>query len=162
MDACIVVDAVEKSTGLSRELLQQSGGRFARNKWDEDDFAAGLLDGATFGLIESLERVIAAFGVDVGLGGGEEIGGAHVRENADRIDRLKSGENGGAIRFTVHRPTFAFESADGSIAVHADEEHVTMITGVLKVCDVAEMQEIEAAVRDDHAFLASELLAPFG
>ena len=162
MDACSLVDAVEKSTGLSRELLEQSGGRFARNKWDEDDFAAGLLDRAAFGLVERLEGVIATFGVDVGLGGGQKIGGADVRENADRIDGFQRSENGRAIEFVVHGPPFAFESTDGSIAVHADEEHVTMVAGILKVSNVAEMKKVKAAVRDDEALLGAELRAPCG
>ena len=151
------------STGrLSRQFLEQSGGGFPRNERNEDDSAAGLLDRAALRLIERFEGVIAAFGVDVRLGRGEETGGAHIGKNADRVDRFQRGEDSGAIIFAVHRTAFPFKPADGGVAIHANEQHVTMVAGVLKVGDVAEVEKIEAAVGHDQAFLSAELRAPGG
>ena len=113
-------------------------------------------------LIQSFQSVIAAFDVDVGLSGGEEIGGANIGKDADCVHGFEGGENGGAVGFVVEGAAFAFEATDGGIGINADEEEITEITGLLEVGDVTEMKEIEATVGDDENLLTAELLSPSG
>lgn len=147
---------------LTGELLEERGGGFPGDERDENDFSAGGLDRAAFLLVERFEGVITAFDIDVGLGGSKEPGGADIGEDGDGIDRFQGGEDGGAVVLGIDGAALAFQAADGGIAVDADEEKVTEIAGGLEVGDVAEVEEIEAAVGDDEIFGAAELGAPAG
>jgi len=112
-------------------------------------FSTGRFHGAALVLVQRLQRVIAAFHVDVRLGGGEKFRGRRVGEDADAVHALQRGQHGGAVSLGIHRAVGAFQAAHGGIAVHAEEQGVAEIAGVLQIGDVAEVQDVEAAVGDD-------------
>ncbi len=69
------------------------------------------------------------------------------------------GQNCGAIRFRIHRTARAFQLPRRVVAVDADEQRVAEVSRVLQIGHVAEMQDVETAVRDDEFFAGgAELL----
>lgn len=123
---------------------------------------AELVEGGAFFGVEGVGGVVAAFGVDVGLGGAEEVGGASFGEDADGADAGEGSKDFGAVGFGIDGAGGAFEAADGGIVIEADEEEVAEGAGGLEVADVAGVEEVEAAVGGDEAGVGRELITPEG
>jgi hypothetical protein len=139
------------------------GAGFAGEVAEDGDAAAlGLDDGAFFGG-ELVDGVIAAFDVDIGLGGLQEVCGAEFVEDVNGINGFECGDDGGAVGLGVDGAVGAFELGDGAVAVEAHDEGFGFVAGGLEVVDVAGVQNIEAAVGGgEGAALGTKGIAPGG
>jgi hypothetical protein len=145
----------------TRKLLKQPRRRFAFDQRQNFDDATAGLNGPAFLLVNRSERIISAFDPDIRFRPDEEIQRRTLSKNANRIDTLKSGDDCGAVVFVVYGAAGPFEVPDRSVAIDADEEDVALLAGVLKVSDMAKMQDIEAAVgHDELAPLRADFGAP--
>jgi hypothetical protein len=69
-------------------------------------------------------------------------------ENGEVVDASEGGEDLGAVLLTIHRAGGTFQRADAGVAIHRDEERIAERARLLQVADVADMEEIEAAIRE--------------
>src|SRR5262249_21752312 len=72
-------------------------------------------------------------------------------------------ENSRAVGLIVYRPIGSFESTHGFVAIKADQQGVAELPGVFQISDVAEVEEVEAPIRDDQPLaLLAQCVAPLG
>ncbi len=130
-------------------LLDEARGGEAFHKGNNADFPA---PGADFCRADDrVGIVVAAFDDDIGADGDDEFKRRGLVEDDDSIDGGKSGQDAGALGLADDRTIRAFEAADGCVAVDGDDEPVAEATSLLEQCDVADVQQIEAAVGKDDA-----------
>ena len=60
---------------------------------------------------------------------------------------LAEGQDGGPVCFRIHRTIGPFEGPDGRVGVDSDEEDVSQPAGGAQIANVADVEEVEAAVR---------------
>lgn len=68
----------------------------------------------------------------------------------DRVHAGQSGQYGGALAGRDERAVRAFELADRRVGVEANDEPVAEAPGALEVAHMAEVEQVEAAVRGDN------------
>lgn len=135
-------------TGLT-DFLEQAGRRESRHKRQYSNLR--LAHRHTFGWIECLRPVIAAFHVDIRSDCGEKPVRAFLAEDDHRIHAAQRRDNGSALAFWHQRSLRTFELSAGSVRVEADNEEVANLPGALQVADVAKMEKVEAAIGGDDA-----------
>ena len=88
---------------------------------------------------------------------------AHLGKNRHRIDHAPSGEQFRPVGLRHERPVRPFKLAHRGIAVQPDPEKIAKSARLGQVAQMADMQQVEAAVggHDDAAFPA-QLLAKSG
>lgn len=131
------------------DFVEEGGGGFAGDEGKDDDFAAGFLHGAAFVLVDTLKGVIAAFDPNVGLGGGEELEGGGLVENAHGIDASQGGNDAGAIGFGVNGAASTLQLADSGIAIDPYQKGIPLLAGSFEVGHVAEVEDVKTAVGHD-------------
>jgi hypothetical protein len=129
--------------------VEELGGGAAGEQGQDADDPPGLLDGPAFVPGNLSASQVAAFDVEVRLCGVEEAGGSQVVEDADGIDAFEGGEDEGAVVLGIERAGWAFESANGGIAVESDDEEVGLGAGAGEISDVAGVEDVKAAVGCD-------------
>src|SRR5207302_1801301 len=67
------------------------------------------------------------------------------------VDATQGGEHPEPVVQAVDRPARPLEAADALVGVDADDEHVAQRLGLAQVADVAAVEDVEAAVGEDHA-----------
>lgn len=139
------------------QSFDESGGRPAGDQREDHDASACGFDRAPLVCVEGVQRVIAAFDIDIGLSQGQEPDSSGLRKDANRIDASEGGQDHGAVGFGVDGAGRTFEGADGCVAVEPDQQGVAEVAGGFEVLDVAGMEDIEATVRDDDARMALAL-----
>lgn len=135
------------------EAVDDVGGGSAFDARDDGDASAVAFDDAAFFLVDGVDGVVAAFGVDVGVEAVDDGGGGVVGKDDDVVDELKTGHLECAFVFGVYGASFAFDGAYGCVAVEAEYEDVAFACGADEVHDVAGVENVEAAVGPDD-FLA--------
>jgi hypothetical protein len=103
---------------------------------------------------EGFGGVVAAFDVDIGLEGVDQVGGAEFGEEDNGINGLETGEEFGALSFGNDGAggltgLGGLELGDGCIAIEADDEALTVGFGGGEVAEMAHMEEIKTAVGED-------------
>jgi hypothetical protein len=76
-----------------------------------------------------------------------------VKED-DEIHAFQRSEHFGAVELAIDWARGAFERADARVAVHCNDKCVAKRTSLLQVTDVADMQDVEAAVRKNERLSA--------
>ena len=85
----------------------------------KNDSTSGSFDQMPLVLIDGLERVIAAFDVNVGLCGAKKIDGIASRKNSHGINGLQGGDDQRTIVFGIERTARTFQITNRGIAVHS-------------------------------------------
>ena len=81
-------------TGLQpHDLLERGRGGLAGHEGNDHDLAASLLDGSAFVLVESVQSVITAFDIDIGLSGSQEPCSGRFGENASAVHAFQRGQH---------------------------------------------------------------------
>src|SRR5262245_7376287 len=80
-----------------RDLVQNSGGRLSGHTSKHHHLAALAFDQPAFVLVDGVDGVIAALGIDVRLYRAQESEGVAIRENADAVHACECGEDEGAV-----------------------------------------------------------------
>jgi len=116
---------------------------------DDDDPAAVGEHRVTLG--HALRRVVGALGVNGGPDRRHERVGRVLVEHDDVVHRAQRREHLRALARRHHGAPRPFQPRHRRVAVDADEEHVAERAGGLEIADVADVQEVEAAVGEDEA-----------
>src|SRR5215213_10050579 len=95
--------------------------------------------------------VVGAFRVDVGAEGEQEFGDGRLVEDRDVVHGAQGGDDLGALSFGDEGAPLAFEAPHLLVRVDADDEQVAQTLRRLKVADVPDVQQVEAAVGEDDA-----------
>jgi hypothetical protein len=94
---------------------------------------------------------VRALDQDAGEEARDQVARRRLIENRDVVDGRKRGENFGAIVLRHERASGTFVATNAAIAVDCDHEQVAQRARFRQTPDVARMQEIEAAVRENYA-----------
>lgn len=132
---------------LVRELTDDVRRREAFDRGDDLNAAAGGED--VLVADDSFDRVVTTFDEDVGLNLADELEGRVLGEEYHRVDGGESGHDAGALALADDGARGAFEALDRGVGVEAEDELRAKPAAVLKQGDVADMQEVEAAVGED-------------
>src|ERR1039457_6499750 len=135
----------------AHDLLQHSRRGLPRHEWNNDNLPARLLNGPALVLVEGAQGVVPAFDVNVRFRGSQEPSGRCFGEDANPANAFQRGQHCGAVVFRGHRALRPLELADGRIAIDPDQEGVTFAPRSFQVGDVADVEQVEAAVGDDQA-----------
>ena len=110
----------------------------------DDDAASTGFDYIVLG--DTLRRVVGAFGMKIRTDFAND--GAHVffwKDN-DGVHIRQRRQNFRALFGRHNGPTFTFQRAHGSIAVHRDNQFSAEFPGGMQVADMADVEHIEAPV----------------
>jgi hypothetical protein len=97
-----------------------------------------------------VDGVVSAFAVDVRLYQLQQALDRRVTKNDDVVNAAQRGDELGAFLRRKDGPAFAFQSGDRSIVVDRNNQAIGFRGCRVKIPDVADMQEIETAVRKRH------------
>ncbi len=103
-------------------------------------------------------RVGAAFDQHVGADGFEQSVRRIVFEHDDLAHAGQRRQHGRAVALADDRPAGTLEPSHAGVAVDADEQRVAQRRGFGQVLHVADVEQIEAAVGEHHAFAAPPAL----
>ena len=98
-----------------------------------------------------VRRPVGALHQDVGQEGAYRLDRRRLVVDDDAVHRLEGEERLGALRLGHDRPALALEAADGGVGVEGHHQHVPLAPRGLEERDVAGVEEVEAAVREDDA-----------
>ena len=135
------------------QVLRRVRLRIAR----DGDLGAHRLHRAALGHV--LLGVVGALGVDVGAEARDQRVGAVLLEDDHRVHPAHRGDQLRPLRGGHHRAARALQPPHRGVGVEPDHERVAERAGGLEIADVADVEEIEAAV-GEHQPLARR--APAG
>ena len=98
---------------------------------------------------DGFDGVVAAFDEDVGADLADELEGRVFGEEDDGVDGGEGGHDAGAFVLGDDGARGAFEAADGGVGVEAEDELGAELAAVFEQGDVADVEEVEAAVGED-------------
>lgn len=131
------------------QAVEDTGGAATWHEGEDGNGSACGVKSGLFAGVESLGRVVTAFGVDVRLNFRDEPGDAWFFKKDHGIDTTESSDDFSAIEFAIDGAAGALEGADGVVGVDSDDESVSERAGLLEVSDVTGMKEVETAVGED-------------
>ena len=120
------------------------------------DLAAVPEDDLTLGDGTGAIGILGAFAVNVRAKPRECRDRGRFVEDGYVIDHFERREHFGAIRLIDDGAGIAFEGADAGVAVDADYEDVTQSLRIAEAANVADVQEVEAAVGPNDRFASLE------
>ena len=94
-----------------------------------------------------VDGVVGAFAVHVRRDETQQPLDVRVGEHDDVVDAAEGGDELGALRRRQDRTPFTFQRRDRCIVVDRDDQAIGFLGGGLQVAHVADVQQIEAAVR---------------
>ena len=129
------------------EFFDDVGGGEAFDGGDDLDPATGGDD--VFVADDGLDGVVAALDQNVGLEGADQFERRVLFKEHDGIDGGESGHDAGALAFADDGARWALEAADGGVGVEAEDELGAEAAAVFEQGDVADVEQVEAAVGED-------------
>lgn len=141
---------------MGAKTLDDRGGGMTGGQRNDHALAAPAAD--LCGADDGVGRVVASLHDHVGAERPDELQRRILVEHGHGIDGLEGGEHIRAVGLTAHGALGALETPHARIAVDADDERVATLARAAKYVDVAGMQQIEDAVREDDA--SALLLTP--
>ena len=126
-------------------------GGAAGNEGQNVNLGADFLQGGALAGVERFDGVVAAFGVESGVDGADDVRDAQRVEDDDVVHGAERGHDAGAVLLAIDGAGWAFQFADGAVGIQRDGECVAEGASALEVIDVAGVEEIEAAVGQDEA-----------
>lgn len=134
---------------MAGDFFEHGVGGFAEEGEEFDAAAVAFDDRAAddFAWLEAfaLHEHIGAERFEEGFGRG------FIKKD-DVIDEIERSEDRGALFFGENGAGRPFNLANAAIGIDRDDEGIAELAGLLQKFDVAEMDEIEAAVGEDDAF----------
>src|SRR5277367_4255637 len=124
-----------------------------------DDLDSSTCSDDVFVADDGLDGVVAAFNQNIGLQGADEFKRRVFLEEDNSIDGGKSGHDTSTFALGHDRTRWAFEATDRSVGVQPQYKLRAKTAAFLEQRDVADVQEVEAAVGEDDGFARS---APLG
>src|SRR6266508_2752546 len=109
-----------------RDLLQQRRRRLPRHPWQDDDFATQPFDEAAFVLVDGVDRVVAALGVNVWPDRFKELHRRRLAKDANAVHARQRGEHERAVVLGIDRAAGTFEVAHARVGVETDEQRVAL------------------------------------
>src|SRR5579883_93701 len=103
-------------------------------------------------LLATCAGVVAAFDVDGRLQLLDEGAGGWLIEDGDIINAGEGGEDFGALLLRHQGATWAFQAARAFVAVQAKNQEIAQRAGILQVANMAEVQQVEAAIGENGLF----------
>src|SRR5919201_2321608 len=116
---------------------------------DNRNVPAIFLHYLTFG--HSLGRIVGALGVDLGTQFAQERAHVWFGKYHDRIDGFERGNDLSAFCSRHARASFSFQVANRGVVVDGNHYTPTQRLGPAQITDMADMQHVETAVRQDDA-----------
>ena len=113
---------------------------------DDDDAASAGFD--FIALRDGLGRVVRALGVKIGANLADDGANVFLWEYNDGVYVSQRRENFGAFIGGHDRASFPFQRAHGGVCVHGDNELASEFASRIEVADVADVQNVKAAVRE--------------
>lgn len=102
--------------------------------------------------------VIAAFNENIWSEVRDQLARRILIEHHDNVDHLERGQHVASLGGTSDRTFRTFESPNGFVSIHTNDERITLATRAEQNVDVAGMQQIEDAVRERDS--ACRMLSP--
>src|ERR1700722_15473243 len=102
-----------------------------------------------FALGDRVDRIVGAFGVDVGLKFTKERVDVELIENDHVVYRDQRCYDCCAGSFSHHRAAGAFALLSAGIGIERDDEDVAFGLCALEIVDVADVEQIEDAIREE-------------
>ena len=102
---------------------------------------------------DGLESVIGALGVDVGVNFAEKMFYVELVENYDVVHKFQRGDERRTRTLGENWAAFAFQFSGTGIGIDSDDEKIAFLFCGLQVANVADVQQIEDAIRE-HNFAA--------
>ena len=99
---------------------------------------------------DRFDGVVAAFDQDIGLGGEDEFHGGGLVKDDNGIHTGECCQDAAAFALTHDGAGWPFEAGDRGVTVDGDDELVAGAPSLFQDCDVADVEEIEAAVGKGH------------
>ena len=150
-------------TSKPGDLGKDSGGGATRDARKDDNFAAQPFDEPTFILVDGVDGVVAALGVDVGLHDLQKLFRRAFLKQMNTGNALQGGHHRGTVGFAIHRTVRPLERANMHITGQSDQQRIAQVAGGFEVGDVTGMQDVEATVGDDEfAASSTQSSAPRG
>ena len=140
--------------------MDEGGGAAPIEQGGEGDAAAVGFD--QIPADDLLFGVISAFDEDVGADGVKEGDGGVVVEEDEIVDAFELFEDGDAVVLVDDGAFGAFEALDAGVGVDGDDEDVALAFSEAEVLDVAEVDEVEAAVGEDDFSAEGSVALEFG
>jgi hypothetical protein len=123
----------------------------------DDDTASAGFDFVALG--DTFSGVVGALGVEVRADFADERANIFFREDDDRVDVGKSGQNFCSFFCRDDGPAFALQRAGRLIGVHRNHDFAAKPAGSLQITHVANVQEVETPVGERDATASA---APLG
>src|SRR5262249_18002665 len=108
-----------------------------------------------------LPAVVGTFDKDVRSDGLDKRQRRGLRKDREIIDRLQGGNNEAAIALGIYGSSGPFEGSPTRIAIEADDHHVAPTAALLKVLDVAGVQDVEASIGENDPLTQSPAACQF-
>ena len=98
------------------------------------------------------DRVVGAFGMEIGMDFANE--GTHVFfvKNDDRVNVLQRRQNLRTLGSWHHGPPFPLQGAHGGIGIDCDNQFAPQFASGAQIAYMADMKQVEAAVGESDAF----------
>lgn len=142
--------AADRSAPASPHAVDNLGGGKALDAGDNADGSAVAFDEAPFFLMDGVELIVAAFGIDVGPQFVEEGQGTCIREDRDVVDAFEGGQDQGPFGLGVDGAARPFDFANRGVAIEPNDQYVALPRGFDQVGHVASVEDVETAVGPDN------------
>ena len=113
---------------------------------DDYDAASAGFDFVALG--DAVGGVVGAFGVKIGTDLADDGADVFFGENDDGIYVGQRRQNFRAFFGEYDGASFTFQRAGGGVGVHGDDEFASEFASRMEVADVADVEDVEAAVRE--------------
>ena len=110
---------------------------------------AGGVEGRFFLAVQRVGSVIASFGIDVRLNGGDGIGASFTVKDNDGIDAAQAEQDFGAVSGRVERSARSLEGPHGLVGIKGHDQGVAEGAGLRQIAHVPGVQKVKDAVRKD-------------
>lgn len=118
---------------------------------ERDDHALTSPGAYLRGADDRFGRVVASLHDDVGPEGLHQLERGVLAEDGHGVYRLEPRENVCAIGFAANGTLGSLEATHARVAVDADDERITALARSAEDVEMAGMQQVEDAVREDDA-----------
>ena len=135
--------------GIAHALKVGSGGMTC-HKWQKHNLHPRRSQRGTLRWIESVQRVVAGFGINVGLESSDFVCKAGTGKDEYRLHAAQTGQCVGAVLLVIDWAAIAFERTHRGVAIDGDDEQIAECRGLPEICQMTAMKQIKAAVGEYH------------
>lgn len=133
-----------------KDLLDYFSCRGAFNQRHVDYDATGILN--SIAPDNFRDAPICAFDEHIGNNGINDALWSGVIENKNKVDTRQSRQHLGSLRFGHNRARRSLNFPDRTVAVDSDHQYISQRTRLIQISDMADVQDVKAAIREDDLF----------